>query len=287
MEKLSQTSLESLMGAQIQKVVSVSGGDIAQSYLIYTSSDRLFCKYLRNPQAFHMFQCEREGLKAIRDTGTIKAPEVYYCEKAEAGAVLLMEYIESRRPSSSDMYSFGTQLALMHKEAASEFGWVSDNYIGSLKQPNNRHHNWINFYVEQRLEPQLEMARAKGLLSEKELPSNGVMKSTLKEITSDIEPSLLHGDLWSGNYLISTDGVPCLIDPAVYYGHSEVDIAMSRLFGGFQDSFYKAYENVLPSQGPVDDRIKVYQLYYLLVHLNLFGSSYYSGVKAILKSYFY
>ncbi|MEN8799516.1 MAG: fructosamine kinase family protein, partial [Flavobacteriaceae bacterium] len=102
-----------------------------------------------------------------------------------------------------------------------------------------------------------------------------------------VKPSLLHGDLWAGNYLISSEGEPYLIDPATYFGHSEIDIAMSRLFGGFQDSFYQAYEEVLPSEGPVDDRIRVYQLYYLLVHLNLFGGSYYSGVKAILKSYFY
>ena len=287
MERLLRTSLETLMGVKIQSLVPLSGGDIAKAYLVKTSSDRLFCKYLQNPFALDMLRSERDGLNAIRNTGAIKTPEVYYCEKTEAGIVLLMEYIESRRPSTSDMYTFGTQLGLMHKETDPEFGWESDNYIGSLKQANNKHNRWVDFYVEERLEPQLQMAKNKGLLSETELPLREVMKNSLKEITSEIKPSLLHGDLWSGNYLISSEGVPCLIDPAAYFGHGEIDIAMSRLFGGFHDSFYQAYEKVLPSQGPVNDRLKVYQLYYLLVHLNLFGSSYYSGVKAILKSYFY
>lgn len=287
MEKFLQASLEALMGVQLQNISPVAGGDIARSYLLQTSSERLFCKYLRDQQALDMFQCERDGLEAIRASGIINAPEVYYCEKVDAGVVLLMEYVESRRPTASDMSDFGTQLALMHKEAAAEFGWVTDNYIGSLKQPNKRHRHWVDFYVEERLEPQLLMAGVKGLLSEAEIPSRRAMKKTMNEIVSDAEPGLLHGDLWSGNYLISTEGVPYLIDPAVYFGHNEIDIAMSRLFGGFQHSFYQAYEKVLPSHGAVDDRIKVYQLYYLLVHLNLFGGSYYTGVKAILKSYFY
>ena len=242
MDTILQTSLESLIGARLQKVVPVSGGDIALSYLLETNSDRLFCKYLQTPQALDLFQCERDGLEAIRLTNIIKAPEVYFCEKVESGVVLLMEYIEARRPVASDMSTFGTQLALMHKETGVDFGWKSDNYIGSLRQINNRHQHWIDFYVEERLLPQLEMARKRGMLAEKELPSGELMKNTLREIMPEIQPSLLHGDLWGGNYLISTEGVPCLIDPATYFGHSEVDIAMSRLFGGFQDSFYQAYE---------------------------------------------
>lgn len=287
MDSILRTSLEALIGTRFKKVVPVSGGDIAQTYLLETDSDRLFCKYLQTPQAYDMFQCERDGLEAIRNTGIINAPETYYCEKVETGVVLLMEYIEARRPTTSDMFTFGTQLALMHKEKGKDFGWKSDNYIGSLIQTNSSHQHWIDFYVEERVRPQLEMARRIGRLSEEELPSGEVMKNTLREIIPDIQPSLLHGDLWGGNYLISTEGVPYLIDPATYFGHSEVDISMSRLFGGFQDGFYQAYEQVLPGEGPVDDRIRVYQLYYLLVHLNLFGSSYYAGVKAILKSYFY
>ncbi len=286
MEAVLQESLERLIGAQLTKALPVSGGDIARAYLLHTSTDRLFCKYLQNSQAYDMFRSERDGLEAIRANGKIKTPEVHYCAKIETGAVLIMDYIEARRPSTSDMFTFGAQLASMHKVGAEDFGWISDNYIGSLTQSNRKHLNWVDFYVEERLEPQLEMAKKKALLTEEELPPREVMKKTLREIAGEVGPSLLHGDLWAGNYMISAEGVPYLIDPATYFGHSEIDIAMSRLFGGFQDSFYQAYEEVLPSEGLMDDRIKIYQLYYLLVHLNLFGGSYYSGVKAILKSYF-
>ncbi|MEN8788493.1 MAG: fructosamine kinase family protein [Flavobacteriaceae bacterium] len=287
MEAVLQESLERLIGTRLVKTLPVSGGDIARAYLLHTTTDRLFCKYFQDAKAIDMFRCEKEGLEAIQASGNINAPVVHYCDQIETGAVLIMQYIEARRPSASDMSTFGAQLALMHKETSPEFGWKSDNYIGSLSQTNNKHLNWVDFYVEERLEPQLEMARKKALLSSEELPSSEVMKNTLNEIAAKVKPSLLHGDLWAGNYLISSEGEPYLIDPATYFGHSEIDIAMSRLFGGFQDSFYQAYEEVLPSEGPVDDRIRVYQLYYLLVHLNLFGGSYYSGVKAILKSYFY
>jgi fructosamine-3-kinase len=286
MEAVLQKSLEQLIGARLEKALPVSGGDIARAYLLHTSTDRLFCKYFQDAQAYDMFRCEKDGLEAIRASGHINAPKVHFCDHIETGAVLIMEFIEAQRPSASDMFRFGGQLAMMHKEGGAEFGWETDNYIGSLTQSNNRHIDWVDFFVEERLEPQLEMARKKALLSTEELPSRELMKNSLNEIASGIKPSLLHGDLWAGNYLISTGGVPYLIDPATYFGHSEIDIAMSRLFGGFQDSFYEGYEEILPSEGPLDDRIRVYQLYYLLVHLNLFGGSYYSGVKAILKSYF-
>ena len=175
----------------------------------------------------------------------------------------------------------------MHQHSSEFFGWDTNNYIGSLPQRNTKDQSWVMFYIEQRLSPQFDMARTQGLLSEGEIPSVDKMKKVLGEILSDVKPSLLHGDLWGGNYLISAKGIPYLIDPAVYYGHSEVDIAMSQLFGGFSSAFYDSYERVMPLDKLSEDRIKIYQLYYLLVHLNLFGRSYFSSVNAILKSYFY
>ncbi len=185
------------------------------------------------------------------------------------------------------MKTFGQQLGHLHKISTSQFGWDSDNFIGSLHQSNKTHDTWPDFYVSERLLPQLQLTVDQGLLSVGDVPSEHTMLSVMATLCPQVKPSLLHGDLWSGNYLISKDGIPYLIDPAVYRGHSEIDIAMSKLFGGFGASFYQVYNEVIPADNFSNDRIKIYQLYYLLVHLNLFGRSYYSGVKAILKSYFY
>ena len=233
-----------------------------------------------------MFKAESNGLNAIRNTGVIKAPEVYYCEPWREGAFLIMEFLEAKMPTETELAQLGKQLATLHQQSNNSFGWECDNFIGSLPQSNTKNSEWSSFYVKERLVPQLELAVSQGMLSDKEMPSDEKMMEVLGELFAGSKPSLLHGDLWNGNYLICSDGTPCLIDPAVYFGHSEVDIAMSRLFGGFGPAFYRAYESIIPQDHFSDDRIRVYQLYYLLVHLNLFGRSYYSGVTSILKHYF-
>ena len=184
------------------------------------------------------------------------------------------------------MAFFGEKLAKFHQKRGDVFGWDRHNFIGSLPQSNSKKTSWNVFYTEERLMPQLQLAIDKGMLSKQEAPDRDKMVSVLGELFKGVEPSLLHGDLWSGNYLINTDGVPYLIDPAVYWGHSEVDIAMSRLFGGFGASFYSSYDGLRPPDKASEDRMHIYQLYYLLVHLNLFGRSYYSSVTHILKQYF-
>lgn len=274
------------LGNPVLNHTAVSGGDISQAFRFTTKSEVLFCKVQMKSVAFEMFNAESIGLNAIRKTGVIQAPEVYSCERWGEGAVLIMEYLESKRPGESELEKFGKQLAQLHQQSEEFFGWSSDNFIGSLHQANNNHTDWTSFYVAERLRPQLNLAVEQNMLSEGEVPSDERMSEVLGVLFSDLKPSLLHGDLWGGNYLISSDGTPYLIDPAVYYGHNEVDIAMSRLFGGFGSSFYKGYESIIPMDQLSDDRIRIYQLYYLLVHLNLFGRSYYSGVMNILKHYF-
>ena len=286
MNKKLVAHIESLIGEDIKQCFSVSGGDIAEAFRIVTKSNVFFCKFHSSEHAFQMFQSEKDGLHAIRATKTVKAPEVYYCEPWEKGAILIMEFVEAGRSSDAGMAALGRQLAQLHLLESSSFGWNRDNFIGSLPQSNRRNSSWSDFYVSERLQPQLELSVKRGLLSNTELPPAGTMLTVMEELCGEVKPSLLHGDLWGGNYLISGDGTPYLVDPAVYEGHSEVDIAMSMLFGGFGNRFYSAYEELLPSDGRTQDRIKLYQLYYLLVHLNLFGVSYYSGVKAIIKSYF-
>ena len=278
--------IASLVGSPIKELTPVSGGDISSAYRIRTQTDQMFCKINTGSEAFKMFDAERVGLQAIRESRVIQAPEVYFCEALDNGAALVMEYVESKRGSESEMAQFGEKLARLHQQHGDFFGWDRNNFIGSLPQTNSKNLNWAIFYTEERLMPQLKLEVERSLLDRDEVPETTKMTGVLTELFDGVRPSLLHGDLWSGNYLINAEGVPYLIDPAAYYGHSEVDIAMSKLFGGFSPGFYSSYEKIHSGDKATEDRILIYQLYYLLVHLNLFGRSYYAGVIHILKQYF-
>lgn len=286
MEKQLQLQLQELLGAPIEKQSSISGGDISRAYLLCTSKSRFFCKVHNGAEAYPMFLAEKDGLEAIRRTRTIKTPEVLCCEPIQSGACLVMEYVEARKPLPHHMQKLGHQLAALHQSRSGDFGWNMNNYIGSLGQSNRKHTGWASFYACERLLPQLQLAQQKGLLSKDEIPDRKRAQDVLKQYGPERKPSMLHGDLWSGNFLISSEGVPYLIDPAVYYGDHEVDIAMTRLFGGFGPEFYKAHEAVFPRTEGSTERQELYRLYYLLVHLNLFGVSYYKPVKQILSKYF-
>lgn len=276
----------SLLQSPIKSCTSLSGGDISQVYLLEGKSQKFLLKTHKGAQASKMFLAEKEGLESIAKTDTIKTPEVYFLDKYKGNSLLLMEFIETKNPTQKDFEQLGIQLAILHQNTTSEFGFNTDNFIGSIPQTNNRHKDWTQFYIQERLLPQLNLAKTKSLLSDKEIPSFDKLHKVCKDLFSDVAPSLLHGDLWGGNYLIATDGTPYLIDPAVYYGHSEVDLAMSRLFGGFSTSFYDAYHRIIPDTLGNKERNDIYQLYYLLVHLNFFGKGYYGSVKKILDYYF-
>jgi protein-ribulosamine 3-kinase len=193
-------------------------------------------------------------------------------------------YIPAKDPTTRDYVELGSQLAALHQQKSDIFGWESDNFIGNLHQSNKHHKEWTSFYLEERIWPQLLLAKSKNLLSTIDLPNKEQLYLTCKKILAGVQPSLLHGDLWSGNYLISSDGIPYLIDPATYFGDHKVDIAMSKLFGGFDSAFYNAYWEHFARTEKENKYNDLYQLYYLIVHLNLFGSSYYNSVKRILSS---
>ncbi|MEC3908336.1 fructosamine kinase family protein [Tamlana sp. 2201CG12-4] len=278
-----KSHLSNLLNKTITNVSPVSGGDISQAFKIDTSNNAYFLK-LNSASALNMFQTEAYGLDLIAKTNTIKTPKVIAFDSFENSAFLLMEFIESKQATAEDFKVLGKQLAALHQCISENFGLDTDNYIGSLPQSNTVHKTWGDFYTDERLLPQLKLAKQKDLLSDAECPSEQQIKNYLESLFQNIKPSLLHGDLWSGNYLISKDGTPYLIDPSVYYGHSEVDIAMTKLFGGFGHAFYKAYESYSPFDVNTSARIDIYQLYYLLVHLNLFGRSYYGSVVSILRN---
>ena len=277
--------LTNILNNRIESILPVSGGDISSAYKIETSGKIYFLK-LNEASALNMFLKEADALKMIATMNTINTPSVIDVGSFENNSYLLMDFIDSKTPSNQDMALLCKQLENLHLNTSKTFGFNSDNYIGTLPQSNTKHQNWVDFYMEERLAPQLKLAVQKQLLSPTEVPNTSTMKLKTADIFKEVQPSLLHGDLWSGNFLISKDGTPYLIDPATYYGHSEVDIAMSLLFGGFSNSFYEAYRAVIPKETDTNARVELYQLYYLLVHLNLFGSSYYHSVKHILNKYF-
>jgi fructosamine-3-kinase len=233
-----------------------------------------------------MLKAEKEGLEAIAAAGFIKTPRAIHLSKMDTGGYLLLEFIESKSPAEKDMMQLGLQLAGLHTVKAGSFGWERDNFIGSLPQYNARADKWAGFYTSSRLLPQMKMAYDKGLLSKREIPPADKIEITIKDICSPCEPSLIHGDLWGGNFLIAKNGTPYLIDPSTSYSHPGMDIAMSQLFGGFSSRFYHAYEEASDHPMPGNTEIELYQLYYLLVHLNIFGASYASSVRGIVRRYF-
>lgn len=275
----------------IKEKQAVSGGDCHNAYaLLLSDGSRLFMKE-NDIASFSTFQSEAEGILAIAGTNTIPTPQIYAVGTENNASFLLMEFMASGRPASGFWEEFGRAFAAMHAYDTSEmlkgrFGWDKDNVIGFRPQVNTPHDSWVSFYRDCRILPQVKDAAAAGYLSlQDQRDADRLMGRLDGLLTEPDHPSLLHGDLWSGNFMVNGDGKAVLIDPAVYVGHPEADLAMTRLFGGFHESFYRAYEEVAPLQAGVSDRIDLYHLYQLLNHLNQFGTSYLSSVQRILRKY--
>jgi fructosamine-3-kinase len=279
--------LSDILGIKIKSYQEIKGGDISNAYLIITSTEQLFIKEFYGKNAINMFLAEKTGLETLAKTKTIATPEVYHCEPFKNGAFILMQYVESKSPTNKDFANLGTQLANLHQTNAFEYGLHQDNFIGNLPQSNNIKQDWTTFYIEERIEPQFQLAVSRNLLQTKDLPKREKLYEICNGFFKAVKPTILHGDLWSGNFLISSEGIPFLIDPSIYYGDHEVDIAMTKLFGGFSPSFYEAYEQHHSIKKHYAQRIELYQFYYLLVHLNLFGQSYYKSVTKIINKYWH
>ncbi|MEX2456127.1 MAG: fructosamine kinase family protein [Balneolaceae bacterium] len=264
---------------------SVSGGSINQAVKLSTNKGDFFLKWNRNaPDDF--FKKEAEGLVHLRTAKSdLIIPEVFAVgqPKKKLPGFLLMEFI--KEGSAGDSFQFGAELAKLHQTKTETFGLDEDNYIGSLPQKNHRHEHWDSFFIEERINPQLKMAVDSGKINVEILSNWGQLSSQLKDLLPPCEPSLLHGDLWSGNYLFNKDGKAVLIDPAIYYGHPEMDLAFSKMFGGFSKEFYDGYESVQPLEPGFDARIDIYNLYPLLVHVNLFGGGYTNQAVQFLKQF--
>ena len=196
-----------------------------------------------------------------------------------------MEGIDPAPMAENFWTLFGQRLAKMHQKSTFDYGLDSNNYIGSLPQKNKWKRSWIEFFVQNRLQFQEKLALDSQRIDRQTSTLLSVLYGKMERLFTPTRPSLLHGDLWSGNYMCGPDGHATIYDPSVYYGHREMDIAMTYLFGGFQKEFYDAYQDEFPLDEGWEERIEICNLYPLLVHVNLFGASYANRVKAILKRY--
>lgn len=284
-------SVESILTTKFEKQVLVSeiqsmgGGCINVAYSLKTNIGKYFIKYNSSKAFPGMFEQEAAGLKILADTNTIEIPELTGTNGTGEYSYLLLQFIESGIRGLNFWSDFGTKLAGLHRCTSEYFGLYHDNYIGSLVQCNKPHPYFFSFFISERIEPQLKEARNKGAFSLSETRYFDSLFNTLHNIIPVEKPALIHGDLWSGNYMVSVDGSPCLIDPAVYYGHRESDIAMTQLFGGFHPNFYHAYNHAWPMEKDWQQRMDIFNLYPLLVHVNLFGGGYAGQVLRIIRQF--
>jgi fructosamine-3-kinase len=248
---------------------SVGGGCINQSYLL--SGNGTYFVKLNKPALLSMFEAEALGLQEIADTQSIAIPEVICWGTTERHSYLVLAHLDlGGAGSAASWHQMGADLAGMHRWAGSErFGWQRPNTIGSTPQINSWSQSWPDFFREQRLGYQFQLA-GRGVF-----PQAQQLLDCLPQLLShQPRPSLVHGDLWSGNAGFLRDGQPVIFDPATYWGDREVDLAMTELFGGFPAAFYQGYNAVYPLDQGYDRRKVVYNLYHLLNHYNLFGGSY-------------
>ncbi|NTS42012.1 fructosamine kinase family protein [Flavisolibacter sp. BT320] len=263
----------------------VGGGSINDTYRISVANQSVFCKINSATKFPHLFQTEKAGLSLLAQTGNQKTPQVIDCFEMEGFQFLLLEWIEPGIPNESFWKTFGERLAALHSVTGNGFGLAEDNYMGSVPQQNNQHDKWCSFFMENRLFPLMKKCSANNLLSSKDCSLLENLATKLPNIFNKEEPSLLHGDLWSGNFLCTEDFEPVLIDPAVYYGHRSVDMAMTTLFGGFQQSFYEAYHYHYPLPSNYKEQWTVCNIYPLLIHLYLFGTSYLPSIRNTLQQF--
>lgn len=266
---------------EIEKTRSVSGGCINQGYAITGNGLTYFAK-INYASEVTMFEAETLGLQQMLATQTLRVPQPLCWGISDNNSYLVLEWLEFGRGNAQAWGKMGQKLAAMHKAGgATAFGWKRDNTIGSTPQINTWTKDWADFFAQYRIGYQLQLARKRG----GNFPHEQQIIPAIKEILADRtpQPSLVHGDLWSGNAAVTTDEEPVILDPAVYYGDREVDIAMTELFGGFPGSFYRGYNDIFPLDSDYQQRKTLYNLYHILNHFNLFGGGYASQASQMLQ----
>lgn len=266
---------------RIEQTERLAGGSINQVLRVTTTSDECFVVKLNPHCAEDFFLAEARSLQLLGRTGCVAVPEVYH-----AGPdFLLMEYLPASNRSSHYWEQLGESLAHLHQQPADGFGFPFDTYCGSTLQPNDPLKDGYQFFSERRLIHQARLARDQDLLERSDTRAVELLCERLPELIPTQAPAPLHGDLWSGNVHCGPQGRAYLIDPAAYYGWPEADLAMTRLFGGFDGAFLQAYQQVRPLEPGFEQRIPIYNLYHLLNHLNLFGEAYLRQVRQVLERF--
>lgn len=270
---------------KIRSMNPVGGGSINRAFKAETSLGNFFVK-LNDADAYPgMFEAEAHGLDKLRKANSMDIPAVIASGETDGHSFLVLEWIESGRRAKNFFEDFGKRLAKLHGNTSELFGLERDNYIGSLMQFNKPAQSFSEFFILQRLEVQLKTAIDYNKLPSGICSSLEKLYSKLNEIIPPEKPALLHGDFWSGNFMTGANGFACIFDPAVYYGHRESDLAMSLLFGGFNQEFYETYHSHFPLESNWRKRTDIFNLYPLLVHVNLFGGSYTNEVMSIVKRF--
>jgi len=262
----------------------VTGGDISDAYVAKTNDVTFFIK-TNNTLLTGLFQKETFGLLTLRKKTALKVPKPIHYDIYGDTLYLVLEYLEKEKETPQTWKILGEGIAALHQQTQPQFGLSYDNFIGSLIQPNSLTETWAEFYAEQRILPLVKKVFDKALFTKEDTEAAETICCKLSSLFPDEPPALLHGDLWSGNVMACSNNEAAIYDPAVYYGHREMDIAMTLLFGGFDSAFYQHYQDIYPLQSGWQQRVALCQLYPLLFHLNLFGSGYYNRVKNVLDNY--
>ncbi|MFC1665897.1 fructosamine kinase family protein [Pseudomonadota bacterium] len=261
----------------------VQGGCINRAFVVDGQRESLFIK-LNARSMLTMFEAEAKALEEIAETNSVRVPAVIGCGESESLAYLALEKLDLERGRRAEQKTLGEELAKLHLSTQAKFGWQWDNAIGSTPQCNHQSNDWVQFWKTQRLGFQLDLAAKNGYSSS--LQERGAeLLGNLHNLFLGYRPSpsLLHGDLWSGNTAITRAGENVIFDPASYYGDRECDLAMTELFGGFDREFYAAYASILPHDEGYAVRKRIYNLYHILNHLNLFGSGYLQQAESTIE----
>lgn len=276
--------LEERLSTDIESISPLSGGDINEVYKINCTLGNYVVKYNSRLRFPTMFYKEANGLEILRKGG-LRTPNVIDHFEHMDDQFLILEYVAQEKIENKFWIHFAISLSELHQKSNTSFGLDQDNYIGSLGQYNGQMPTWEEFFISKRLKPLIKMAFDKGLLTRKHLTDFDHFFTVFSELLPVEIPSLLHGDLWSGNLLCGSGQQAVFIDPAVYYGHREVDIAMTKMFGGFDPVYLDYYQDCFPLEKGWEERVPIHNLYPRLVHLVLFGHSYLSGIENVIQRY--
>lgn len=277
--------LKTESSAVVHRIGVVGGGSINDARKVETSKGSFFAKTNSAKDFPGMFEAEAEGLEFLILHSEFKVPKPVATGVSDEIQWILMEYIDHASKNDDYWEKFGTKLARMHRKTNESFGLKSNNYLGNLPQNNSFKSSWAAFFAENRIAPQLKMARDQGLASDQMVKLLEKVISRADKFFPVEPPAAIHGDLWTGNFTTNELGEATIFDPSAHFGHREMDIAMSKLFGGFDSKFYDAYNREYPLEKGWEERLPIADLYPLLAHLNIFGGTYAYQIMTILRKY--